>query len=116
LLDLGILQGKPEDLVKMDLHTLFFPHGIRHLLGLDVHHIEDLGDLAGYEEGTKRSALCIKLPPFKSSSACRNSAGILVSIEPGCYQVTGVLNDLKIRDQYQHLINWERLEQFADVR
>jgi Xaa-Pro aminopeptidase len=93
----------------MDLHTLFFPHRVRYLLALDVHDIEDLRDLAGYEEGTKRSTVCIKLPPFKSSSACRNSAGILVSIEPGFYQVTGVLNDPKIRDQCQHLINWECL-------
>ncbi len=55
LVDLGILQGKPEDLVKMDLHALFFPHGIGHLLGLDIHDMEDLGDLAGYEDGRKRS-------------------------------------------------------------
>jgi Xaa-Pro aminopeptidase len=113
LVDLGILRGKPEDLVKMDLHALFFPHGIGHLLGLDVHDMEDLGDLAGYEEGRKRSdrfgLSYLRLNrPLKS--------GMLVTIEPGFYQVPGILNDPKIRDQYQYLVNWERLAQFADVR
>jgi len=45
LVDLGILQGNAEDLVEMDAHALFFPHGVGHLLGLDVHDMEDLGDL-----------------------------------------------------------------------
>ncbi|TAE54178.1 MAG: aminopeptidase P family protein [Nostocales cyanobacterium] len=113
LVDLGILRGKPEDLVKMDLHSLFFPHGIGHLLGLDVHDMEDLGDLAGYEEGRKRS------DRFGLSYLRLNrplKPGMLVTIEPGFYQVPAILNNPKTRDQYQYLVNWERLEQFADVR
>ena len=55
LVDLGILRGNPQDLVDMDAHALFFPHGVGHLLGLDVHDMEDLGDVAGYEAGRKRS-------------------------------------------------------------
>lgn len=113
LVDLGILQGKPEDLVKMDLHALFFPHGIGHLLGLDVHDMEDLGDIAGYEEGRKRS-LRFGLSYLRLNRPLR--PGMLVTIEPGFYQVPGILNDPKIRDQYQHLVNWERLEKFTDVR
>lgn len=113
LVDLGILQGKPEDLVKMDLHALFFPHGIGHLLGLDVHDMEDLGDLAGYEEGRKRSDR-FGLSYLRLNRPLR--AGMLVTIEPGFYQVPGILNDPKIRDQYQYLVNWERLEKFTDVR
>jgi Xaa-Pro aminopeptidase len=41
---------------------------------------------------------------------------MLVTIEPGFYQVSAILNDPKTRSQYQYLVNWERLEQFADVR
>ncbi|NET72913.1 MAG: aminopeptidase P family protein [Sphaerospermopsis sp. SIO1G2] len=113
LVDLGILRGKPEDLVKMDLHALFFPHGIGHLLGLDVHDMEDLGDLAGYEEGRTRS------DRFGLGSLRLNRSlqpGMLVTIEPGFYQVPTILNNPKTRNQYQYLVNWERLEQFADVR
>lgn len=113
LVDVGILQGKPEDLVKMDLHALFFPHGIGHLLGLDVHDMEDLGDLAGYEQGRKRSDR-FGLSNLRLNRPLR--PGMLVTIEPGFYQVPGILNDPQVRSQYQYLVNWERLETFADVR
>lgn len=111
--DLGILKGNPEDLVEQDAHALFFPHGIGHLLGLDVHDMEDLGDLAGYEPGRVRSqrfGWCfLRLNrPLKPR--------MLVTIEPGFYQVPAILNDPKNRETYQKIVNWERLEQFADVR
>ncbi|BAY16423.1 peptidase M24 [Anabaenopsis circularis NIES-21] len=113
LVDLGILQGKPEDLVEIDAHALFFPHGIGHLLGLDVHDMEDLGDLAGYEDGRKRS------DRFGFSYLRLNRPlhpGMLVTIEPGFYQVPAILNDPQNRAKYQNVLNWERLSQFADVR
>ncbi|MBD2503238.1 aminopeptidase P family protein [Anabaena azotica] len=113
LVDLGILQGNPQDLVEIDAHALFFPHGIGHLLGLDVHDMEDLGDLAGYEEGRNRSDRFglgyLRLNrPLKS--------GMLVTIEPGFYQVPAIFNNAENRAKYQDVINWERLAQFADVR
>jgi Xaa-Pro aminopeptidase len=113
LVELGILKGSPEDLVEQDAHALFFPHGIGHLLGLDVHDMEDLGDLAGYEPGRVRSqrfGWCfLRLNrPLKPR--------MLVTIEPGFYQVPAILNSPKNREQYQTIVNWERLEQFADVR
>lgn len=113
LVDLGILWGQVSDLVEMDAHALFFPHGIGHLLGLDVHDMEDLGDLAGYEEGRFRSdrfGLCyLRLNrPLQP--------GMLVTIEPGFYQVPAILNDPSLRSKYQEIVNWERLAQFADVR
>jgi Xaa-Pro aminopeptidase len=55
LVDERILRGDPEALVERGAHALFFPHGIGHLLGLDVHDMEDLGDRAGYPPGRKRS-------------------------------------------------------------
>ena len=113
LVDLGILQGSPEDLVAQDAHALFFPHGIGHLLGLDVHDMEDLGDLAGYAPGRKRSdrfgLKFLRLDrPLKT--------GMVVTIEPGFYQVPAILNHPPTRAKYQHLVNWDRLGQFADVR
>ncbi|PAX51599.1 aminopeptidase P family protein [Brunnivagina elsteri] len=111
LVDLGILQGKPEELVEKDVHAVFFPHGIGHLLGLDVHDMEDLGDLAGYEEGRDRSQR-FGLGYLRLNRTLR--AGMLVTIEPGFYQVPAILNSA--RSHYQYLINWERLQQFADVR
>ncbi len=113
LVNLGILKGKAEDLVEMDAHALFFPHGVGHLLGLDVHDMEDLGDLAGYEIGRVRSHrfglgfLRLNRPLIP---------GMLVTIEPGFYQVPGILNDPEMHQKYQDIVNWEKLEKFSDVR
>lgn len=113
LIDLGILQGSPEGLVEQDAHALFFPHGVGHLLGLDVHDMEDLGDLAGYAVGRKRSdrfglAFLRLHRPLQP--------GMAVTIEPGFYQVPGILEDKARRETYRHCVNWERLAQFNDVR
>lgn len=113
LVDLGILRGQAADLVALDAHALFFPHGVGHLLGLDVHDMEDLGDLAGYEPGRRRSdrfgLKFLRLDrPLK--------AGMLVTIEPGFYQVPAILQDPQRRSHYQDYVNWERLAEFADVR
>lgn len=111
--DLGILKGKIDDLIEMDAHALFFPHGVGHLLGLDVHDMEDLGDLAGYETGRVRSdrfGLCY----LRLNRSLR--AGMLVTIEPGFYQVPAILNDPERRAKFKDVVNWDRLAQFADVR
>ncbi|MBN3894456.1 MAG: aminopeptidase P family protein [Nostoc sp. NOS(2021)] len=113
LVELGILQGNPQDLVEMDAHALFFPHGIGHLLGLDVHDMEDLGDLAGYEEGRERSDR-FGLSYLRLNRPLR--PGMLVTIEPGFYQVPAILNDANLRSKYQNVVNWQRLSEFADVR
>jgi Xaa-Pro aminopeptidase len=113
LVDLGILRGKPTDLVEQDAHALFFPHGIGHLLGLDVHDMEDLGDLAGYEEGRNRSDR-FGLGYLRLNRPLK--AGMVVTIEPGFYQVPAILNNPQFRAKYQDAVNWERLAQFGDVR
>lgn len=113
LVELGILQGKPQDLVAMDAHALFFPHGVGHLLGLDVHDMEDLGDLAGYEADRSRSDR-FGLGYLRLDRPLQS--GMLVTIEPGFYQVPAILNDLDFRSKYRDVVNWERLAQFADVR
>ncbi|PSN16778.1 Xaa-Pro aminopeptidase [filamentous cyanobacterium CCP5] len=113
LVELGILRGNPEDLVAQDAHALFFPHGIGHLLGLDVHDMEDLGDLAGYAPGRERSDR-FGLAFLRLDRPLREN--MIVTIEPGFYQVPGILNDPGRRATYQSVVNWERLAEFSDVR
>jgi Xaa-Pro aminopeptidase len=113
LVDLGILRGSAADLVDQDIHALFFPHGIGHLLGLDVHDMEDLGDLAGYAPGRQRSdrfGLCyLRLDrPLQ--------AGMVVTIEPGFYQVPSILHPARTQPKYQDWVNWDHLDRFATVR
>ncbi|MBE9213177.1 aminopeptidase P family protein [Plectonema cf. radiosum LEGE 06105] len=113
LVNLGILQGSPEELVDIDAHALFFPHGIGHLLGLDVHDMEDLGDLAGYETGRERSSR-FGLGYLRLNRPLRT--GMLVTIEPGFYQVPAIINNTQVRENYKTSVNWERLTDFSDVR
>lgn len=113
LVNLGILRGKSEDLVAMDAHALFFPHGVGHLLGLDVHDMEDLGDIAGYETGRKRSdrfGFCY----LRLNRPLRPK--MVVTIEPGFYQVPAILNNSETRIKYKDVVNWQQLDKFADVR
>ena len=113
LVDLGILRGRPADLVEQDAHALFFPHGVGHLLGLDVHDMEDLGDLAGYAEGRTRSDR-FGLSFLRLDRPLQ--AGMAVTIEPGFYQVPAILQDPDRRAKYADSVDWDRLTQFADVR
>jgi len=113
LVDLGILQGNISDLLAEDAQALFFPHGVGHLLGLDVHDMEDLGDLAGYAAGRQRSQR-FGLGNLRLDRPLQT--GMTVTIEPGFYQVRALLNDPQTRETYRDMINWERLAQFSDVR
>lgn len=113
LVNLGILKGDLEHLVDKDAHAIFFPHGLGHLLGLDVHDMEDLGDLAGYEEGRTRSER-FGLGYLRLDRPLK--VGMVVTIEPGFYQVPAILNNPKFQQKYQNDVNWEKLKQFSDVR
>jgi Xaa-Pro aminopeptidase len=113
LVELGILHGHPDTLVEQDAHALFFPHGVGHLLGLDVHDMEDLGDLAGYAPGRQRSDR-FGLAFLRLDRPLQE--GMVVTIEPGFYQVPGILADRDRRARYASCVNWERLAHFQDIR
>lgn len=113
LVDIGILKGNADELVERDAHAVFFPHGIGHLLGLDVHDMEDLGDLAGYEAGRERSHR-LGLKYLRLHRPLRQ--GMVVTIEPGFYQIPALLQQQDIQETYQDVINWDKLAQFKDVR
>ena len=113
LVELGLLRGHPDDLVERDVHALFFPHGVGHLLGLDVHDMEDLGDAAGYAPGRTRSdRFGLKFLRLDRPLA----AGMVVTIEPGFYQVPALLGPARQSGQYDDAVNWERLAAFQSVR
>jgi Xaa-Pro aminopeptidase len=114
LVELGILRGDPAELLSDGAQALFFPHGIGHLLGLDVHDMEDLGDLAGYEDGRFRSQQ-FGLNYLRMDRDLR--AGMAVTIEPGFYQIPALLDSnselcKKIGDR----LNRVELAKFKDVR
>jgi Xaa-Pro aminopeptidase len=113
LRSLGILRGDVDGLLERGAAALFFPHGVGHLLGLDVHDMEDLGDRAGYAPGRTRSTrfgdrylrLDRDLAP-----------GMAVTVEPGFYQVPGILQDDALTGPLGADLDRATLAKYADVR
>lgn len=113
LVELRILRGDPAELVHDGVHALFFPHGIGHLLGLDVHDMEDLGDRAGYAPGRTRS----KEFGLNYLRLDRDlAANMAVTIEPGFYQIPAILEDPKRTVVAGDRLDREVLAKFGDVR
>lgn len=112
LVELGILKGNPSELVEKGVHALFFPHGLGHLVGLDVHDMEDLGDRAGYEEGEARSEQ-FGLSYLRLSRELE--PGMAVTIEPGYYRIPALI-DGALGEKFAEHLDREVLAKYDDVR
>jgi Xaa-Pro aminopeptidase len=97
LVAMGVMQGNAQSLVEQDAHTLFYPHGIGHMLGLGVR------DASGLEPGrTKDPRPC--LASLRQDLILR--PGYIVTIEPGLYFIPALLNDPARREKYRDCVNW----------
>jgi Xaa-Pro aminopeptidase len=113
LVDLGVLRGNPIELVADGVLALLFPHGVGHLIGLDVHDMEDLGDRAGYAPGrTRATEFGLRFLRLDRDLA----PGMAVTIEPGLYLVPAILDDPKLAKVAAGRLDRARLAAFADVR
>lgn len=113
LVALGVLTGEPDELVADGVVALLFPHGIGHLIGLDVHDMEDLGDRAGYQRDRSRA------PEFgiRSLRLDRDLVpGMAVTIEPGLYIVPAILDNPALTEKAKGRLRRDRLAAFSDVR
>jgi Xaa-Pro aminopeptidase len=113
LIALGLFKGDLEDLYARGAAALFFPHGIGHLLGLDVHDMEDLGDRAGYAPGRHRS------PSFgdRYLRLDRDLAeGMIVTIEPGYYRIPYLLERPEEVGELESALDRRVLATLGDVR
>lgn len=113
LIALGVLKGDPEELLADGVVALLFPHGLGHLLGLDVHDMEEMGDRATYAPGRTRSTA----PGLATLRLDRDLVpGMAVTIEPGLYQVPAILSDPARTARAGDRLRRERLAAFSDVR
>uniref|UniRef100_A0A8B9Q9E7 Xaa-Pro dipeptidase n=1 Tax=Apteryx owenii TaxID=8824 RepID=A0A8B9Q9E7_APTOW len=100
---IGILKGNVDDMVKVHLGAIFMPHGLGHLLGIDVH------DVGGYPEGVER----IDLPGLRSLRTARMlEAGMVLTIEPGIYFIDHLLDQALHEPTQSCFINNDVLQRF----
>ena len=112
LVGVGVLRGDPAELYADGVLALFFPHGVGHLLGLDVHDMEDLGDRAGYAPGRTRSAA----PGMRYLRLDRDlTPGMALTIEPGIYFIPAILDDPDLDARTGGRVVRARVDAFVDA-
>lgn len=112
LKSLGLMKGDMEEAVEQGAHTLFFPHGLGHMIGLDVHDMEDLGeDLVGYREGLERSQEF----GLKSLRLGRElEEGFVLTVEPGLYFIPELIDMWQSENKFSDFINYEKVNTYRD--
>jgi len=112
LKDLGLLKGDIEDAVREGVHAMFFPHGLGHLIGLDVHDMEDLGeDYVGYDDRTKRSD---QFGFAYLRFAKELQPGHVLTVEPGIYFIPALIDKWKGEKKLTQFIDYERVDKYRD--
>ncbi|MFH1842935.1 MAG: aminopeptidase P family protein [bacterium] len=108
---LGLMRGDVDESVAAGAHALFFPHGLGHALGLDVHDMEDLGDLVGYEEGDKRSE---QFGLGYLRFAKQLQPGYVLTVEPGCYFIPALIDRWREQQLHAEFINFDSLASYCE--
>lgn len=112
LKELGLMKGDAEEAVMEGAHALFFPHGLGHMVGLDVHDMQALGeDFVGYDDKVKRSdqfgfvylRLARELQP-----------GFVLTVEPGIYFIPVLIDKWLSEKKFTQFINYEKVEEYRD--
>lgn len=109
LREIGLMKGDPADAVEAGAHALFFPHGLGHPLGLDVHDVQDLGDTYAYPPGRPRS------DQFGLASlrfARDLDAGHVMTIEPGMYFIPALIDRWRGEGRHADFIAYDAVEAY----
>ncbi len=106
---MGFTKGNTSDAVEAGAHALFFPCGTGHMMGLDVHDMEDLGEVwVGYDGSPKSTQFGLKslrlAKPLK--------VGHVFTIEPGIYFIPELIDLWRSQNKFNEFINWEKVDSF----
>ena len=97
LVDLNVMRGNPEMLVEQEAHTLFYPHGLGHMVGLGVRDASGL--FPGRQKDPRPSLRTLRMDlPLE--------AGYVVTVEPGLYFIPPLLTDPARRERHRESVNW----------
>ncbi|MDP1623666.1 MAG: aminopeptidase P family protein [Bacteroidales bacterium] len=112
LTSLGIMKGDPVEAALKGAHTLFFPHGLGHPLGMDVHDLEGLGEnLIGYDEEVQRSKE-FGLAFLRFGRKLQE--GFVMTIEPGIYFIPELIDIWRTEGKLADFINYDVVETYKD--
>jgi Xaa-Pro aminopeptidase len=104
LVDLGILKGSADELMEKEVASVFFPHGVGHLVGLRVRD-------TGHEENVQPKTYCgarLRVDILLEENH-------LLTVEPGCYFIPALLNNSAIRSRFKENINWDEAQRWIPV-
>lgn len=110
LQDLGLMTGNVQDSVHQGAHALFFPHGLGHPLGLEIHDLESLGEEhVGYDHTVKRSTQ-FGLANLRFARPLQE--GMVMTVEPGIYFIPELIHLWRDKGAFRDFINYEKLDSF----
>lgn len=109
--ELGLMKGDTDEAVAEGAHALFFPCGTGHMMGLDVHDMEDLGEIrVGYDGEQKSTQFGLKSLRF----AKELRPGHVFTIEPGIYFIPELIDLWKTQGKFESFLNWNEIEKFRN--
>lgn len=112
LKDIGLMKGNVDEAVSKGAHTMFFPHGLGHMLGLDVHDMEGLGEnYVGYDDEIKRSS---QFGTAFLRLGRRLQKGFVLTVEPGIYFIPALIDQWKSENKLAEFINYDKVESFKN--
>ena len=105
--ELGLMKGDPAEAAETGAYALFFPCGLGHMMGLDVHDMENLGEqYVGYAEGQVKSTQF----GFKSLRFARPlEPGFVFTVEPGIYFIPELMDKWEAEGQFRDFICYDKL-------
>ncbi len=110
LCDLGLMAGDPAEAVAAGAHALFMPHGLGHMMGLDVHDMEDLGENhVGYGTEATRSSQ-FGLSALRLARPLQ--PGFVFTVEPGIYFIPDLIDSWRRENRHGSFIRYDRVDEF----
>lgn len=113
LKELGLMKGDTDEAVAAGAHAMFLPHGLGHMMGMDVHDMENLDQInVGFDEETHPNleqfgTNCLRM-------GRRLQQGFVVTDEPGIYFIPALIDDWKAKGHCKEFINFDLLETYKD--
>lgn len=110
---MGIMKGNVDDALANNAHTLFFPHGLGHMMGLDVHDMEGLGeDYVGYDDSIKRDT---SFGTGYLRLGKKLQEGFVITNEPGIYFIPTLIDIWRNEKKHENFINYHKIDQFKEI-